>query len=1236
MASVLRTYTDAASTMDEWISDVAPNYFNFDNVANYRTGVFGYVNEVMSTVSEDCFHSVSIARREFYPTHAQYTESIYRMGALQQLDVPMSVPARVKALLVIKEKDISPTIDNGEDYIIKDNLTFMVNTIPFMLDHNIIISGSKSTSRFNGVQKSNYVYTVRYDNSTRNSLDDSNQVYLQNMITNFNGENVLYITAYLRQVQMDEREIEITKNALIEVVDIDIPFSGKLANFEVFYTENAATAEVQLQKILINSDSPRIPFVQYMVRTDSRLQLHFPSSIYFTPKWQSKIRVRVYTTLGSEGNFDKYEGNITCNYPRSTTPRAASVIIDGNVVSASAGGMDRNDLDDFRSNVIFAYATNETICTDNDLQLYFDRQMMSDQNKIVFFKKRDDAFQRLYGAFMLLKDENKMVIPTNTVDIVMNQGLEQMSGDSKHLISSTGLTDRVIDYEEVINDIRIACKALPEWSKSPPHGPYDCGVEIIETDASTDDYIVYGKAERDDIINALWACVQDKFGFKSEFMKAHQGDYIHIVSLVGTGVGAVIAVALKHEGYSDFDEYYDGTDRLMLLPGAIFRYNEGVGEEQYTVSRDRNFNLNQNFADYETTCNRIRATLRTMYVYNETVTVSEIDGDHYEITGVTQGDGDSSAFDTFMKELKTRYRQSYRTELTQTEDYGQFFEDDGIIYINLSYFLYTNPFIISIMRAPNAVMYYLNSCDKRLTFDYKEIASGEQSYIQFILNSMRITRNAIVGENFYTFEISIAPSVINADVAGNACNYKQIDTTQDTNVIVDELGNEKTIQVLRRAKGDGYVGLVQYLNESDSPDGYAGVFANIIYDDTQLGSEKIRVSSQYVSDGREFKTVVGHTMKYQTSETFRKDDVLAVRKLDDKGIIRCMLTINGAEFSDHGRYIPLIIEEYDQSNSYFTLRGYCSITDEISAENYTILPRGVYNRDGTECNAKEVTITMNNCTFDLYTFIHYADRNDPGIYSDYAFIKNNYSFTNHYAMSGVEKFSFIEPVEYIRSVANVGYVDDGKNHLDGVYGTTTYRIKGVPLVKAQWARSVTNSYYLANAIFDNYQEIDAVYTYLEENFAIDLKFFNTYGRSRFYEVGHGNNDEDMKPLNHVNCSISVGVRLNTLTSEDEFRTRFVTFVKDYVESMNDIENEGRPIYLLSLTAACQQEFEEILWIEYYGINDYDSSAQRVVSNFQETIKKLGYNEYVPEFINIDSTDETGTLVPAVNLTILEA
>src|SRR5699024_5254859 len=108
-------------------------------------------------------------------------------------------------------------------------------------------------------------------------------------------------------------------------------------------------------------------------------------------------------------------------------------------------------------------------------------------------------------------------------------------------------------------------------------------------------------------------------------------DYVDIISIAGSGQGSV-SMTVKHTGYSDFDDYYETSDRLILKPGAIFRY----GEEGYKYMglRDHNFSLATDMNNYEKISDAIRTAIRRLYMYSEDIIVSEIDGDHFEVTGV--------------------------------------------------------------------------------------------------------------------------------------------------------------------------------------------------------------------------------------------------------------------------------------------------------------------------------------------------------------------------------------------------------------------------------------------------------------------------------------------------------------------------------------------------------------------------------------------------------------------------
>ena len=1291
---VLADYTNQASITADWLRDIAPKYFDFEQTNNYRTGVFGYTNEVMSNVVEDAFNAVTISRREFYPTQAQYVNSIYRMGAMHELDAPMSIPARLNAVLVIREADILPYLETpGDVYTISDETVFAAGDIPFMLDYPVLISGAKAAdlkSRLEALGKDSMAYAVRYDREAyTNSLDSDHRVYLQNRVIPYNdGSRLILISCILRQVQKEVTTFTINKNSQIDIVTEDVAIDGRIASFEVFYKEAGSDVEYQLKKILAESATPAEKFVEYKLIDENTLRLSFPANNYFTPAYNSTIRVVVYTTLGADGNFDEYKGNFTCTLPESGTFRTSrNIVIDGTPQGPAYGGVDREEFEQFRKDVIYAYATNETICTDHDLQVYWDKINDDTNNKVLFYKQRDDVFQRLYGAYMLLRDSDKNIIPSNTLTLEANQG--------------------------TIN---------PDDSLS---------------------------------------------------------------------------------GETDFDAYYASSDRLIIKPGKIFRYlDNNIGyDSYYRIRRDKQLDLNLNNSNYEEICDYIAKALDNVYSTDPTKPVTKESAYSYIIRNKTQEEvmedttkylkdfynftfpygqdiryyasfsgartidtlenaviyaaSDANAYEgeyIYIEETKKYYVINEDKELDEVGEY------DGFVRVRLSYFLFTNPYLISVMKQPNAIAYYLNSVDRKIIMDYDRLVSGTESIYQFIVNSIRINRDAMIGENYYKFAVSIMPSI-----------------EQDgfSELVVDDINQDDEANIIR-APYDGYVSGLRYepftsgrkvrkAGWTEAIDEGPGVFATVMINTgTQYESYKIRASSNVAPSSEGYGENIyyyGYTMKFNVSSSFKANDVLAIKKDRDLSRIKMIMMFNPDESGYNVQYVPFVMEEYDADKKYYTFCAYVETDDEITLNNTFHITHGLYTTSSTvDENGKTVYFdeevnetlayidTSNTLDMRLAIFLKYDNINNPDLWQTNTFvngknfdpeypidnanhfldgkyytdetgsINNSHTFTNEYKLaSDQDPFYFIHSIPYIRSTLvshyepveseippdtaalfsaykeikskmqrsftlnlieidertdltsqekelekdklyqqliydlnedkvyeykNVSYslneairnIQEDIDALSG--GITTFTLKSVPMIKAEWLKSPDNVRYLTREIESNYNFVNTAYTYLENNFGIDMKFYNTYGRSRFYVCGIGEDLNKMQPLDRTNCTFNFGIRIDQTVSIDTFSTKFKEFVSDYVESMNGIEAEGRPLYIMDLISAIHEEFNEIIYLEYYGMNSYDYSVQKVVSNYDNAMSSLMYNEYVPEFINTNGLNHDFGIEPAINISFL--
>lgn len=1029
-------YTDPAEVLSFWLENISPKYFNFDTKELHRTGEFGYTNEVMATVSSDAAHAVSIARREFYPTTAQYTKSLYKMAALQQIPYPLSNPAQASVILLMLEKEI---IEYGEytngryKFVLDDTMVINAGNIPFLLDFPVVIIAKpkrvgSSILEANTTEpdaETKYAYTIRYDKTYSNDLNQLSSNYIYSRTVSYNGERFVLFKVGVHQCSVETISESINKSPLINNVSLDFPFTGKLCNFEVFYSEaNSNDIVYQLKKIPLNGNPTREKFCMYSLVDDSTLRISFPENAYFNPKFNSTVTVRIYTTMGSEGNFSVYKGNLVCTLNSEKYPYNNMVTVTGQVQGSAIGGADISTQDDFRTDVIEAYATNKTITTENDLQMYFDAEMTDSRTKIIFQKKRDDVFERLYGAYMILKDLRNFVIPTNSLDL-----------------------------------------------------------ELVE---------------------------------------------------------------------SQVDKLVSTKNMAIVRPGKVLKYQNSGSDNFFS--------------------------------------------DEYRL---------------------------YRTNASLNTDIND----------NVTDFCFTNIFLMYINKSPNMVGYYLNTVDS--TVSVESIYVNDNSYLQFSVNSFSIKRNAIRGENFYKLSTTVQPSIVNSEL------QKILFLTPE------ELYDLDGDPIEVRAEYDGIVEGFEYLNSS--------VFMIIRYippesefvkrelltkyaqepgmptdidnpDDLRIW---IRISSpvQYTEDDDGYKTystASWYTSSLQAGDTFTQGSIIAYRKPKDLGILRVVAELQGDTF---GLYIPMTLEEYDEDSDVYTFTAYLSTDDVMNEDGRLEIIGGFSNIDGT--TRKYVSIDPTECRALISTFIQYDDINSTHQYSSYDYMKTH-TMTNSYKTND-QSFDFLTPMKFIKSVVTFNSISVGEG--EESKSETLYRISEIPLVRSNWIKNSGNVFDIVNMIRRRYDHLLQTYDLLENNYSIDMKFFNTYGKSKFFRIGI---KDSMETMYKVNIVLRFGVKLNMLSPLEEFKTRFIAYVRSYIESFNDVDNKGNSIYLMDLVSSIKNDFSEIERLEFYGVDNYSvAAAQNIESISDEEIRRLGYNKYIPEFINVYCDYNNNELIPKIDITILE-
>lgn len=395
---------------------VAPTYF--DKIADMNelnVGLFGYITEILANTINDGYFTITSLFKEIFPIQAELPESIYNHASIFQIDNLLATAASVPFTVMLSEEALLKNgINDGNiTYLdIDSDMIFDIEGIPFMMDYDIRIMSKKTLD--------GPIHSAMYLMDYKNGISPLNNPYIRtSTFVNDNGKRYVVLSVNLHQVRKKQVVDTIITNDKINLVSLDYKFEGQLANFEIFYKAPGDLQYTQLTKKLINTEKLDTPFCFYKLTDENKLRIEFSNDDrYFTPKYNSEIIINLYTTDGASGNFTTYDGtDIEIIGKSDKYPNNRGIVFMGTVTGPSTGGFDKKDIEILRNEVVKAYSTIKSFTTTNDLQIYFNNIKHREQNEILFMKKRDDAFERLYSTFILFRDNDDNVIPTNTLDI---------------------------------------------------------------------------------------------------------------------------------------------------------------------------------------------------------------------------------------------------------------------------------------------------------------------------------------------------------------------------------------------------------------------------------------------------------------------------------------------------------------------------------------------------------------------------------------------------------------------------------------------------------------------------------------------------------------------------------------------------------------------------------------------------------------------------------------------------
>ncbi len=710
-------------------SSLVPKYFDTSLVSDLNLGLLGYTSELVASVTDDTFNTVATYMNEMFPNLAILPESIYNYGALFQLGQEFATPAQMTVFLFVAEDDIirymsltSPRSDVSTFYIDCDTV-IDVEGIQFMPDYDIRISVKPWIDK----TKQDYVYTAEYVKrlyntsynntiSTTSATNDPNP-YIKLARIKYDGVKYLALMVTVQQVNKFVRNEDVINNDILTPV-FEVTFDNKLANFEVFYKAPNSANYKQLKKRMVGTTPISEDFCYYRIVDENKLEISFSMrDTYFQPEFNSEIVINYYTTLGDAGNFDQYTGNDIIVRPSSTRYiYNNSISMFAVTQSASKYGADNITLEELKNITVESFSTVKSYTTENDLMMYFDRFNEIYNTRILFIKRRDDIFERLFSSFTIYESDTGEIFGTNTLNLQIpmpDDGNKtpfdiEKEQDNLYVIKP----GRIFTYKPGILDTSIMKSS---------QFIYD-GEYVLNEDGETEyKYDV----DLDNVVPDIYY------------------DPSYSYRIINRYLPNEVVYIIEKNTEDTVDEYNPGTiysrNDIVFYKNSLYKYNR---DEKSIVNE---IYFNDNFIQF-TDIDEYHVGKK--YIVGE---LTYINNKIYRcIANTNSGEFDYNYWEPFA--TKKVYKCKFENPV------GEFNPSNWIDIAEK--FVYTNPYMIYLAKDPIVVGYYLNTVNDRYLVDYYNdyFYAEDDSYLQFICNSLKITRDAIFGEDCYTVTIMLTPT----------------------------------------------------------------------------------------------------------------------------------------------------------------------------------------------------------------------------------------------------------------------------------------------------------------------------------------------------------------------------------------------------------------------------------------------------------------------------------------------
>ena len=394
-----------------YIQDIKNKHIPADDGNTLMLGIFGYLNEIHSNIIQDNIELSSQWSNEIFPIRAQLEKNLITHAMMAGITDLNAIPSTMDMLIGIKERDLIRHMVN-DILILNTDIPIFIEDFEFHLENDIRILRQKGSDGKN-------IYLAQYDFDPNNKLTSITNPYLLPPVqTRIGNDLFVLIRARIRQISISSFNKKIISTNRIENKTFEFTYTDQLADFRV-YVKKSNGEIVEFEPIYDNApilDKEKM-YVRYIYANSHTIRVSFINSVYI-PDINDEIEVKILTTTGSRGNFS-YKKQIIIT-PESDRINYEDLLILGIPATPAEFGINKKSIDDLKTMIPRELLSRGSITCNQDLENFFN--VINDKySRLRFLKKVDNQFERTYSSFMLLKDSDDNIIPSNTVDVHLKE-----------------------------------------------------------------------------------------------------------------------------------------------------------------------------------------------------------------------------------------------------------------------------------------------------------------------------------------------------------------------------------------------------------------------------------------------------------------------------------------------------------------------------------------------------------------------------------------------------------------------------------------------------------------------------------------------------------------------------------------------------------------------------------------------------------------------------------------------